>query len=267
MIWDCFLFNNELNLLELRLQELDSFVDKFIVCEMPHNFQMKAKPLFFDQHKKRFEKWSDKIVHHVIREYPIAKHPVMEIFQRRSMFDPLVSVDPDDWILLGDVDEIPDVNKLRKHCQTQLRPGVCIQKLYYYWINCLQNQPWYGTVIFRRGLGHIDFQQMRNDRGGFLPIKDGGWHFSWLGPPSDISYKLQSIDCKGDFELTGHVPKDICDPEDMNRIERCMNDGEDLFGREAEFTKKRFVEIEPGILQPHTIEQWLSRYPFYAKSP
>ena len=57
-IYDCFTFYNELDLLEIRLNELNDVVDGFILVEAEQSHQNKSKPLFFQDNKNRYEKFS-----------------------------------------------------------------------------------------------------------------------------------------------------------------------------------------------------------------
>ena len=45
-IYDCFIFNNELNLLNMRLYELNSIVDKFVLVEATRTHTNNSKELF-----------------------------------------------------------------------------------------------------------------------------------------------------------------------------------------------------------------------------
>jgi hypothetical protein len=60
-IYDCFLFNNELELLRLRLSELYSCVDYFVICECAVTFSGVKKPLYYLENKILFESFQDKI--------------------------------------------------------------------------------------------------------------------------------------------------------------------------------------------------------------
>src|SRR4051812_5983866 len=70
MIYDCFTFFNELDLLEIRLNELDPVVDKFVLVEATKTHQGKEKPLYFTMNKSRYEKFLPKIIHVVVDTYP-----------------------------------------------------------------------------------------------------------------------------------------------------------------------------------------------------
>ena len=51
-IFDVFLFLNELDLLELRLETLYEFVDYFVITELSQTFSVKSKSPLFEKEKK-----------------------------------------------------------------------------------------------------------------------------------------------------------------------------------------------------------------------
>ena len=55
-VYDCFIFYNELDLLEIRLKTLDSVVDHFVLVEATKTHRGKDKPLYFEENKERFKK-------------------------------------------------------------------------------------------------------------------------------------------------------------------------------------------------------------------
>ena len=58
MVIDAFPFNDELDMLELRLGTLDAVVDYFVLVESPRTFSGMPKPLYYAENKDRFAKWS-----------------------------------------------------------------------------------------------------------------------------------------------------------------------------------------------------------------
>ena len=52
-IYDCFLFFNELEILDIRLHELYDHVDKFVLVESLETFRGKQKPLYFTENRER----------------------------------------------------------------------------------------------------------------------------------------------------------------------------------------------------------------------
>ena len=69
-IFDSFIFFNELELLEMRLNILGDVVDKFVLTESPFTVSGNEKPLYYEENKDKFAKWHDKIVHNITEEIP-----------------------------------------------------------------------------------------------------------------------------------------------------------------------------------------------------
>lgn len=124
MIYDCFTFYNELDLLRVRLHELYDVVDHFVLVEATQTFQGNPKRLYFKENKKAFARYTDKIIH-VIVEFPTgdltsqrftrARHGnwARQYFQRDQIARGLTQAQPDDLIIVSDVDEIISAQKLR----------------------------------------------------------------------------------------------------------------------------------------------------------
>ena len=111
MVYDCFPFFNELDLLKVRLQLLSPVVDRFVVVEATTNQQGLAKPCWFEEHKKDFEPWIDRIIHIKVDDAPKLKFHndwSIEFFQRNCILRALTKCQPDDLIMISDVDEIPN---------------------------------------------------------------------------------------------------------------------------------------------------------------
>ena len=64
MIYDCFSFYNEFDLLELRLATLYDHVDAFIISEGTCTYSGKDKPFYYHEAKEKCGKYWDK-VHYV----------------------------------------------------------------------------------------------------------------------------------------------------------------------------------------------------------
>jgi hypothetical protein len=72
-LFDCFTFFNELDLLEIRLETLDSVVDFFVIAEAPITYRADPKPLYFELNKQRFAKFLPKIRHIIVDDLPTEK--------------------------------------------------------------------------------------------------------------------------------------------------------------------------------------------------
>ena len=108
-LFDCFTFFNELDLLELRLRELDALVHRFVLVEAPQTFTGMPKPLHFRLNRDRFERFLPKIIYVELEGFPAGLTSAWdrEYFSRRAIMRGLDNAAPDDLVLISDVDEIP----------------------------------------------------------------------------------------------------------------------------------------------------------------
>jgi hypothetical protein len=108
VIFDCFPFFNEFDVLEMRLTLLADYVDRFVLCEAPFTYNGNPKPLWYAENAARFAPWHDKIVHLVYPGAPDANPWANEWGQRAFLTNGLQGGAPGDIVLYGDLDEIPD---------------------------------------------------------------------------------------------------------------------------------------------------------------
>jgi beta-1,4-mannosyl-glycoprotein beta-1,4-N-acetylglucosaminyltransferase len=116
-VFDCFMFFNELDLLEIRLIELHELVDYFVLVEATRTHTGAAKPLHFAEHRSRFAPVLDRIIHIVVDDLPAgADHDpyVSDVAQRHAIIRGLDRAKPGDLILVSDLDEIPKSPVLRR---------------------------------------------------------------------------------------------------------------------------------------------------------
>jgi beta-1,4-mannosyl-glycoprotein beta-1,4-N-acetylglucosaminyltransferase len=115
-VFDCFPFFNELDVLEIRLAELDALVDHFVIVEATRTHTGKPKPLYFADNRKRYDRYAHKIIHVVADDLPSGQsdHWGREIFQRQAIVRGLGDARPDDRIISSDCDEIPKPDVLRR---------------------------------------------------------------------------------------------------------------------------------------------------------
>ena len=67
-LFDCFQFFDEEMLLDLRLNIMDKYVDKFVITEATYMHSGKPKELSFDINK--FQKFKDKIIYITVDNQP-----------------------------------------------------------------------------------------------------------------------------------------------------------------------------------------------------
>jgi len=209
-IYDCLIFFNELDLLEMRMEILNPHVDYFVITESPVTFSGQPKPLYFDENKDRFKKFEHKIIHNVHRaEYDDLDAWQRERGQRNSSADVLQQANNDDIIVTSDVDEIPNFDNIDLSLLDKDKVLVCHQDFYYYYLNTLFqdiSQPknfWKGTRIIRWGALKNNYVYIDNLRDvnshanktmpeKLIDVPNAGWHFSFLGGADKIRYKIES---------------------------------------------------------------------------
>lgn len=223
-IIDTFLFFNELDLLEIRLNALAPYVDRFVLAECPITHSGKPKPLFFKENKDRFKDFD---ITHLIVPVTEGTSWVLEHYQREYLMNGLLDVSGEDIILLSDMDEIPNLENYKVGDEGAFR-----QKLYYYYCNIWTGIFWKGTLAFRKK--HIrTLNKIRNRRTGYPTIvSDGGWHFSTLGTTEQILYKIESF---------AHIELDT--PEIKDRIAENRINLTDPYNRTAKNWKNRGYQL------------------------
>lgn len=193
LVYDCFLFYNELDLLELRLNELNGVVDKFVLVEGDTTFTGKPKPYYYAQNKERFKEFSDKIIHVMVKNPTQFDSPWdVEIIQRNSISDGLGGCKDNDIIMISDVDEIPNVDAIKNFNPLG---GISLleQKMSFYYMNCVSNALWWNAKIgaFRDIKKETPYMtRLNNNR---PVIQNGGWHFTALGGVDAILNKLAAF--------------------------------------------------------------------------
>ncbi len=198
MIYDCFTFFNELELLEIRLNELNSVVDKFVLVEGIVTFTNKKKKLYYEENKSKFKQFEDKIIHIVVKDNPNSLNPWdIEAFQFNAIEKGLKKAKPNDTILLSCVDEIPKAETVFKWKNKDTEKiKVFLQKLHYYFLNYVRADKnyWEGTKMLSFSLlrNYKDLYEIRKSKADVF-VPNGGWHFSYMGGIERISEKISAF--------------------------------------------------------------------------
>jgi len=238
-IYDCFMFFDEEMLLDLRLNVLDKYVDKFVITEATYMHSGSPKKLLFDINK--FPKFKDKIIYNIIDKQPpnietIYEHDNDDVdtrgqklirnsnrrehYQREMAQKSLNDAEPDDLILINDVDEIPNLKgvDLKKIKEKLI---IFNQKIFFYKFNLLyEGMRWYGSKACKKK-DLISPQWLRNIKTRKYPpwrldlilsktkyssihyVENGGWHFTNIKSPAAIEIKLSNFLHHQDFEDSG----------------------------------------------------------------
>ena len=196
MIYDCFPFLNELDVLEIRLNTLNSVVDFFVIVESTHTFQKNPKPLYFAENKARFAEFLPKIIHVVDDSMPLNGDTwITYAHQLNCIHQGLKNAREDDIVSISDLDEIfnPLMYKELIYPLEIIFPAM---KVFYYFLNChTGNAVWdCGFITTRGAIKDLDIYKtrMRKTLEG-QQVLNGGWHFSYMGGVDTIIEKLQSF--------------------------------------------------------------------------
>lgn len=249
-IYDCFIFFNELELLELRLETLNDTVDYFVLVEIGMTFTGKPKELYFENNKHRFEKYLHKIIHIKRDKLKFRNAWQTEFDQRNLINEGVKSAHAGDYIIISDVDEIPNPIAIEYGISKNYNSFGLVQSLFYYFVNCLANQKWNGSVVIKKRL-FDGAQSVRNKRDTQIySLEDGGWHYSFLGGSAKIKAKLEAY-----AETQTNIAKNKAD----DHINECLTTGKDLFHRTDIDSKKKFISLKE--ITHKQIPEWLKKYP------
>ncbi len=291
-IYDCFTFFNEIDLLKIRLSLLDSIVDKFVIVELNKTHRGKEKEYNFLNHQGEFKKYKDKIIYITAENIPKYNGTgdwTIENFQRNCIMRGLNSCQPEDIIIISDLDEIPnpEVIKNLHSCHANMislksirgvfrqifrilsinfdiffknyavtdllekTSVVCRQKLFYYYMNCQSKGTWHGSIISKYKNMQMP-QSLRNLRNELPYIENGGWHVSYLGGIEKIRTKATCI--------VDGIDKYV---SDENYVRDCLDRGKDLYRRKGKEFEYQFISPENiGIAD---IDKIMIQYPFFFK--
>ena len=242
------MYNNEDLLLELRLNSLKKFVNKFIIVESQYDHQGNKKNLNFKIEK--FNNFKDKIEYIILNEFPKnLSNWEKENYHRNFINNGLQEAGEDDYIMISDLDEIPKIDNIQifeKKKYTAFK-----QKMFYYKFNLhnLTEPDWFGTKVCKKKYLRSP-QWIRNQKVKKYPfwrfdklrwniIEEGGWHFSFV---------MSSINIKKKIESFAHTELNKREFINIETIQQKINLKQDLFGRPFKFVKIEDEKILPEYL-------------------
>ena len=189
-LFDVFQFNNEIDILEIRLKYYYDLIDYFIITEANQTFIGKNKPFYYLRYQERLKKYKKKIIYNQITKpfepEKLSSQPIkyftdfnksydykhsgkkvkdlanqfqIEIYQKDLQILPLLNgfAKNEDIIILGDIDEFVNIEILKKikNKEKIIPPNqhLNIEMLFFnYSVNFLAKESWFGTRIFAFGL-------------------------------------------------------------------------------------------------------------------
>ena len=238
-IYDCFQFFDEEMLLDLRLNVMNKYIDKFVITEATYMHNGKPKNLNFDI--KKYSKFKDKIIYIVVDKQPpdlftiyksdknkndvrgqklVLNGYKRDNYQRQMAGEHLKNINDDDWIIINDIDEIPNLENINLN-EINNKIVIFKQQIFYYKFNLLYPKvSWFGSKACKkkefispqwlRDLKHKKYSLWRLDTifskkkyKNIIHINNGGWHFTNIKSAEDIEKKLLNYTHHYEFEQSG----------------------------------------------------------------
>jgi beta-1,4-mannosyl-glycoprotein beta-1,4-N-acetylglucosaminyltransferase len=119
-VFDCFTFNDEIEVIDIRFHTLDKYVSKFIIVESNKTHQGNKKKINFNI--KYFRKFEKKIKYLLLDDTLLLDKKkndlnswIRENNQRNFISKGLQNCSNEDIILISDADEIPNLTKINFH--------------------------------------------------------------------------------------------------------------------------------------------------------
>lgn len=275
-IIDCFIFYNEIDLLNYRLNILNDVVDYFVIVESTHTFTGLEKELYFSKNKKLFEKFQHKIINVIVDDFPYKSPDIdfsrkdqwqNEFFQRNSITKGLgeLSIDNNDVIIIADLDEIPDPEILSKIKNNEIKVTVNSLGLDFYYynlntkiafkkniFNIKREYIWRATKILlfenlENLLKRETIHDIRSNRK--YPVIKGGWHLSYFGDEHEIQDKIRHF---------SHQELNKESFTNLSHIKNVIKNQKDLFNRKS--TLLQSIKIEDNDYLPPQYEKYLKKF-------
>lgn len=259
-VYDCFPFFNELDVLEIRLQELWDVVDIFVLAESNMSHSGKPKEYIFENNKERFAKYLSKIRRVAVEDMPETKDSwVREKYQRWSLIKGLTDVAPEDIIITSDLDEIPraDAIAMIKEDENDWDRYILTIPMFQYKINYMKirdivKQP---NIMVTRARCYTNPQQEReftfpwvNKPDNLVFVDHAGWHFTYFGDNNHAITKIQNF---------AHTETDTPDMIARHNIEWFV---ENKCGHHGPSHPERFEYVVVDEYFPDCITQNLEKY-------
>jgi hypothetical protein len=242
-------FSNELDILEIRLAELDPIVDVHIISEAPMTHQGRPKPLYLKENWARFEPWHAKIRRVQPDDMPtgssLADMWRRESDQREAMRAELLRLDPTrgDVVLLSDADEIPSRETVERFLGQAIH---ILLPMHLYYANWRWREIEQNFTLCRlfpadwvRGMALSEIYRTWASPNTGLE-DDLGWHMAYMGGIAAIVDKLKN---------TAHGELNSPEFTDRRHLEQVTKYGEDIFKRGYRTVEQVGVETLPSYLE------------------
>ena len=273
MVFDCIPFFNELDILKLRMQILNPYVDWFVIEESSVTFSGEQKRMIFAENRHLFQEFENKIRYVAVEDSPMEGVTTHERdkYQKNQLIRALGDCRADDIIVFSDVDEIPKPETLVRIIEGFEAGKIyhLAQRMFYCFLNMeevsgnllsitgefpgVERRQWLGTkvcsfadipqegIVFLREVSPADPRSVR--------VADGGWHFGYMGGDGewDVAKRIG-------VKVKAAAHQEYNSKRYLNEAVDRLLCGEDIFDRDAKFVRVEIDESFPAYLRAHREE-------------
>lgn len=255
------------------MQILSPCVDRFVLEESTVTFSGEPKEMIFERNREMFSEFADKIVYVAVEDSPmdgVTTHE-RDKYQKNQLIRGMGECRPDDIVIFGDVDEIPNPEAV-KALVKDFDPSKIYhlaQRMFYCFLNMeeisgnllsitgefpgVEHRQWLGTkvcsfanlpkegIVYLREVSPADPRSVR--------VSEGGWHFGYMGGNGerDVARRIGE-------KVQAAAHQEYNNKRYLNEAVDRLLCGEDIFGRDARFVRVEIDESFPEYLRTHRQE-------------
>ncbi len=273
MVYDCVPFFNELDILKLRMQILSPYVDKFVLEESTVTFSGEPKEMVFANNREKFGAFADKIIYVAVDDSPLEGVTTHERdkYQKNQLIRGMAGCKPDDIVIFGDVDEIPNPEVIRALVENFDPSKIyhLAQRMFYCFLNMeeisgkllsitgefpgVAHRQWLGTKVCsfanlpKEGIVYLREVSTQDQRS--VRVADGGWHFGYMGGNGerDVAKRIGA-------KVQAAAHQEYNNRHYINEAVDRLLCGEDIFERDAKFVRVDIDGSFPEYLRTHREE-------------
>ena len=239
--------NSELDMLEVRLHEMNDVVDYFVIVESKVSHTNNPKPLYYKAAADRFRQFAAKIIYVELESLEGDTAWDREHYQRNCLFtfglhNKGQEARTGDIVILSDLDEIA---KPKWVAALKLCTGYASQlTLEAHWSmysfdNEVQNVIWQKAKAFVYNEDEAVVAESLRFRTDLQTLSDAAWHCSWcFSNVSTFQEKMQSF-----------AHEEVNDPSiTPEHIATCVQEGRDIFSRDDVVISRAIVPDVPQFV-------------------
>lgn len=214
-LWAPVMFAGETDMLDMRLAEMQALGARHVLAEATQTHRGVPRQVVFPSLRGRYRPYLGSVTHMAVSLPPAPDPWVREHAQRDEAWRVVAAGAADeDWVLIGDLDEIPSPDLLAKLSALDV-PVVAIRmRVLAHAVNweadpaavppqCVAARA--GWLRLRAAEG-VTLSRVRDRREHYEVIEDG-WHLTWMGGPQAAAVKLDTGTCH--TEILGTPEEDL----------------------------------------------------------